>query len=183
MSQPRSPSRNTSSHGLVILNRKSRSFRNRLRHGVHSRDVVLPHESSAAFEALRDLYLARFRPADQPEHDLVETMAIARWRWNRLIAVENKFLDKELRVRSPETANAAEDTSEVEKLASIFERSANRDPTLRLILRYEAHLSRTCASALKQLQTLQGTRPREPHPAAMAIEEMAPGLDRTRIMA
>jgi len=72
------------SKGPTTPEGRARSSQNSLRHGLRSETVVLPHEDRAQFEALRDSYMESFQPADQPQHDLIETMAAARWRLNRL---------------------------------------------------------------------------------------------------
>jgi hypothetical protein len=72
--------------------------------------------------------------------DLVETMAAARWRLNRLLAIETRILKPAL--------------------------SRPAEGVLSLLLRYGARINRAYEQAFKQLQTLQCTRP--PTPPAKA---------------
>ena len=116
---------------------------------VRSKDVVLPHENSEHFEQLRHSYLERFQPADQPERDLVETMASARWRLKRLAVIETRLMDNGLCLRHKELAG---------KFGKI-------DRALSLLLRCEAQINRTYERALQQLQFLQNSRPPAPDPA------------------
>jgi len=153
------------SHGPVTPEGKQKASRNALRHGLNSKIVVLPHESLEDFENLRDSYLARFQPADQPESDLVETMVLARWRLNRLIHIEANILEKEMLLRTDEIEKEGfSNMTPEETLAWCFDRSANHDKSLALLVRYESHLNRTYERAFKQLQTLQSTRPPSPPP-------------------
>ena len=113
------------SKGPVTPEGRARSSQNALRHGLSSAVVVLPHEDRAQFEQLRDSYMESFQPADQPQHDLVETMAAARWRLNRLQEIEAKLFEKEMVLRANEMAKELNEMTEVEKLAWVFDTLAN----------------------------------------------------------
>jgi hypothetical protein len=154
------------STGPVSVAGRARSSRNSLRHGLRSETVVLPHEDRGAFDSLRDSYMESLQPADQPQHDLVETMAAARWRLNRLLGIESTIFEKEMLLSSNIKAMAKEFTemSEVEKLAWVFDRMANQGKSLGTLLRYEARINRTYEQAFKQLQVLQKERPPAPEP-------------------
>ena len=56
---------------------KERSAQNALKHGMHSRSIVLAGESAAAYQQLRDEYLAEHQPQGPTECHLVETMPYA----------------------------------------------------------------------------------------------------------
>lgn len=62
---------------------KARASRNNLRHGLHSRELVIPSgplaESRAQFEALRAAFHADLRPATAYEAELVDRMACCHW--------------------------------------------------------------------------------------------------------
>src|SRR5579862_6383388 len=53
---------------------------------------------------------------------------------------------------------------EQEQLAWTFDHLAHHNKSLQLLIRYEGNLNRTYERALKQLQTLQSTRPPAPEP-------------------
>ena len=72
---------------------KARSGRNAEKHGMYSSAIVLQNESHEDFAILRDSYYQRFRPADQPETDLVDQMVAATWRQRRLGAIESAAYD------------------------------------------------------------------------------------------
>jgi len=143
------------SKGPVTPEGRARSSQNALRHGLSSAVVVLPHEDRSLFEHLRDSYMESFQPTDQPQHDLVETMAAARWRLNRLQEIEAKLLEKEMVLRAKAIAKELTEMTEVEKLAWVFDNLANNGKSLAMLVRYEGSLNRTYERAFKQLQQLQ----------------------------
>jgi len=168
------------SRGPVTPEGRARSSQNALRHGLSSAVVVLPHEDRAQFEYLRDSYMESFQPADQPQHDLIETMAAARWRLNRLQEIEANLFEKEMVLRASEMAKELKEMTEGEKLAWVFDRMANQGKSLAMQIRYEGSLNRTYERAFKQLQQLQNQPQRiqnEPKPpVAQALVPAAPAL-------
>jgi hypothetical protein len=118
------------SQGPVTPEGKAASSQNALRHGLCSAAVVLPGEDPEEFAQHQAAYVKRFRPLDQPERDLVETIAAARWRLKRLMTLEVQLL-------------------QTDDLAA----------ALTIITRYEGQLNRTYDRAFKQLEALQNNRP------------------------
>lgn len=143
------------SKGPVTPEGKARSSCNAVKHGLNSEVVVLPHEDRAAFEHLRAAYMERFHPAGQPEADLVETMASARWRLNRLVAIETRLFEKEMVLHDAEISEQFKEIDAEGKLACVFERCANEGKSLALLMRYEGQINRTYDRAFRQLQALQ----------------------------
>ncbi len=170
------------SKGPVTPNGKARSSRNAIQHGLNSAVVVLPQESRAAFDHLRAAYMDRFHPADQVEADLVETLASARWRLNRLVAIESKLFEKELVLQNREISKNFTEIDDEAKLACVFDHCASEGKSLAMLLRYEGQLNRTYDRAFKQLQILQSTggpaRPQalqnEPKPAPAGAPPAGP---------
>ena len=111
---------------------KARSSQNALKHGLHSKRILLPTESAEEFATFRAALFTQFQPATPLEADLVEILAATLWCLRRIPAVEASLL----------RAHSFED------LVS----------TLSMLLRREAALSRTFYRALKQLHTLQKRR-------------------------
>jgi len=83
------------SHGPVTPEGKTQSAQNALRHGLRSTAVLIPGEDPEEFDRHCAAYLQRFKPADQPERDLVEAIAAARWRLKRLLELEARLLQEE----------------------------------------------------------------------------------------
>src|SRR3974390_1080125 len=77
------------SNGPVTAEGKAISSQNALKHGMFSKQVVLPGEDPEAFERLRADYTRRFRPQGDAEVELVETIAASSWRLKRIIRIEN----------------------------------------------------------------------------------------------
>jgi len=145
------------SKGPVTPEGKARSSRNAIKHGLNSSQVVLEHEDRAAFEAMRQSYLERHRPADQHEADLIETMVSARWRLNRIVTAEAQLFEKEMAARGAELKQRFDNIQPETELACCFEHLAE-GRALSLLLRYEGQLNRTYDRAFKQLQALQADR-------------------------
>ena len=132
------------SKGPVTAQGKARSSRNAIKHGLTAKQVVLDHEDPAEFERHRQSYVDDFHPVGQSEADLVETMAAARWRLNRLFMLEADLFNQEM------AANGS-------KFSDAFKRLAE-SKSLSMYLRYESQLNRTYEKALAQLLTLQFER-------------------------
>src|SRR5580693_5489560 len=84
------------SHGPATPEGKARSAANSRRHGLAAAAIVLPGESAEHFQLLLTDYMDQFHPQTGVEADLVEVMAVARWRLRRLLAVEARLFDLEL---------------------------------------------------------------------------------------
>jgi hypothetical protein len=109
------------SHSVSLIRRtagprtrqgKERSKHNALKHGVFSKQVVLPDESDAEFHALLDGLRNDFQPEGTLEDVLVEKLAALFWRNRRLIIAESaeiqkgvKFLAWDEKQRQQETAH------------------------------------------------------------------------------
>ncbi len=163
------------SHGPTTPQGLTVSSRNALRHGLSASAApalpavspVLPTESAADYQTLLHSYLSEFSPQGLLETELVETMATARWRLRRVSTIETTLLAIEMDRCAEYIDRSFEDRDSPatpdERLAWTFHRVAEK-PSLNLLLRYEATLTRTYARALKQLQQLQSLRDDEELP-------------------
>ncbi|HZZ42613.1 MAG TPA: hypothetical protein VFE58_06725, partial [Tepidisphaeraceae bacterium] len=68
---------------------KRRSSSNSLSHGLFARTIVLPTESPKLYDALKDSLVVRFNPTDTLEFLLIEKIAIACWKLQRLYRAES----------------------------------------------------------------------------------------------
>jgi hypothetical protein len=172
MSQSRSEAariNGAKSKGPITPEGRARSSRNSLRHGLLAEHLLLPHEDQAHYNQVRDSYVESFQPANQPQLDLVETLAAARWRLNRLVGMEATIFEKEMFICRKDMVKQFNNMvkqfnnmSKPEELAWTFDHMANHGKGLQLLLRYEGQLNRTYDRALKQLQSLQKTNPPDP---------------------
>jgi hypothetical protein len=157
------------SRGPVTPEGRAASSRNSLRHGFTARSVVLPTESQEDFQALLDSYTHQFHPRGGVEMDLIQAMAAARWRLQRMCSIETALLSTEIARRNEDIDEEFENMHDVDRLAWVFQKLADHGQTLALLMRYEGALNRSYDRAFKQLLLLQSTRnrtpPNEPKPA------------------
>src|SRR5262249_5217382 len=149
---------------------------NSVRHGLRARAIVLPGESRAEFQALLDSYVHQFKPAGDVERDLVQTLAITRWRLNRLTGVESHMFSTEMVLRRKDADRALKGMEPGDHLAWAFKELADKSNALSVLLRYEGTLTRTYERTFKQLQQLQAARkadsapqPNEPKPPNIRV--------------
>jgi hypothetical protein len=131
---------------------RARSARNAMRHGLTAMSILVPGESQKEFDAHLAGYIQQFQPVHSVEHDLVKTMAVARWRLRRIPAIESNMVVNEIEHGFGDYDELANDH---QRVAYAFDR-CNR--ALSLLTRYESALNRTFERAWKQLQELQKAR-------------------------
>jgi hypothetical protein len=152
------------SHGPVTSEGKARSSANSRRHGLASASILMEGESAEDFQLLRADFLNQFHPQTAVETDLVDVMAIARWRLRRLLAIEAHLFDQEILSRTDEIKyrSKRKPMEQEDRLAFVFQTLGDNGNSLTLLLRYEGSLNRSYDKALKQLLQLQSTRPDPP---------------------
>jgi hypothetical protein len=147
------------SRGPVTPEGKARSAANSRRHGLAAASILVAGESDELFQLLRADFMDQFQPQTAVETDLVDVMAIARWRLRRLLAIEAHLFDREL-VRGQEQIDAEfTDLEPDDRLAWAFQKMSDTGTSLALVIRYEGSLNRSYDKALKHLLLLQSTRP------------------------
>ena len=82
------------STGPVTAAGKAASSQNAMRHGLTSKQIVLPGEDAAQYDELRQDLLATYVPANACEALLVEELATASWRLLRARRQETLILQK-----------------------------------------------------------------------------------------
>jgi len=88
------------SHGPVTPEGKLASSRNSLGHGILSKTIVLEGESNEVFVALLTSYQEEHQPEPPTEQAMIENMAIAHWRHERLWNMETAGLGNTIRRHS-----------------------------------------------------------------------------------
>jgi hypothetical protein len=144
------------SSGPTTPTGKTRSSQNSLKHGLYSKQILLPTESADDYRSLVASYFAHFEPITPLEAELVETLAATRWRLRRLASIEtdlftNHSLEKARHIPADVSTPDA-------RLAWSFKNLADASLAFPLIIRYESTLSRTFDRCLKQLLTMQKRR-------------------------
>src|SRR5918996_6090890 len=82
------------STGPVTPAGKAASSRNSQRHGLTSKQIVMPGENPAEYDALRESLIQQFAPANEVESTLVEEVAAGSWRLARARRHETAILKK-----------------------------------------------------------------------------------------
>ena len=152
------------SRGPVTPEGKARSCANTRRHGLTA-SVLLDGESDTHFKRLLADFMDQFQPQTGVEADLVEMMAISRWRLRRLLGIETHLFDLEMIRRQEQIDADFTGTDHNDRLAFVFQRMSDSGNSLTLLLRYEGSLNRSYDKALKHLLQLQSIRQNRP-PAA-----------------
>jgi hypothetical protein len=120
-----------------------------LTHGFNARQIVLPQESEDGFRALREAYLAEFQPASPRDLELVNLLAAARWRLDRLGSVEVDLYNAAIARQDP-------GTPEKFKFAVAFRALCDESRAFANLDRYSAHLNRNHAAARQALTARRG---------------------------
>src|SRR5580658_4384427 len=148
------------SHGPVTPEGKLASSRNSLRHGILSKTIVLEGESTEAFVALLTSFQEEHQPETPTEQAMIENMAIARWRQERLWKMETAGLGNDIRhPRFP-------DGNDFPTQAFVAFRTLTDDTrALELLNRYEARCDRQFRTSLACFRSLRDER-NAPGPSA-----------------
>jgi hypothetical protein len=151
------------SKGPKTAEGKAASSQNALSHGLTANFTVAGEELQDDFELLLDSYADRYQPADAIEMELVQTLAITRWRLRRIGNLETNLIDNELALSGTDIDKEFSTISADGRLAYVFGKLAEQGKALSLLIRYEGALNRVYDRTLKQLAELQnGPRRNEP---------------------
>jgi hypothetical protein len=146
---------------------KEASSRNSLKHGMTARHTyILECENAGEFKEFLAEHIAIHQPATPPEKELVEQMAIARWRIRRFVSAETVLIDCEI-VRNRDKVEKEFDTLGCGVHVAMAIRSlADESRCLSLMSRYESRHQRTHDKAYAALRELQQSRvpPAQPDP-------------------
>ena len=126
---------------------KSRSSKNGTRHGLLSREAVMPNEDRRTLERLRAYLLTDLAPEGALESLLADRIVACAWRMRRLIRVETIVFEEGRWTWDGEDGG----------LGHSFSRLATKDG-LGILTRYEAAIERGLYRALHELQRLQAER-------------------------
>src|SRR5216683_4625505 len=163
------------SHGPKTPEGKEISSRNAITHGMTARyTFTLATESRGEYEEFLAEHIAIHQPVTAPEKELVDQMAIARWRIRRFVAAETVLFDCEI-IRNQAAINkefAPADTGI--HLAMAIRSLADESRVLSLMSRYESRHQRVHDKAYAALRELQKSRTSQPDPAPAPAPALAP---------
>ncbi len=154
LQQEASRANGAKSRGPVTEEGKKASSQNRRSHGLLSKKIVLEGESQEEFDALLDSYLEEHQPETPTERSLIESMAAARWRQERVWTLETAAMDDQM--RRPRYFEAEEDFASKAYVA--FHTLANAGPSFELLSRYEVRHERQFRAALNTFLGLRAKR-------------------------
>jgi hypothetical protein len=139
--------------GPVTEDGKQASSQNSLNHGFNSKRIVLPGESQEEFDELLASYLDEHQPETPTERTFIENMVIARWRQQRVWALETAGLANEM--RHPRY-HEGEDYDTQAFVA--FRTLAEGSHALELLNRYDTRFERQFRAALTAFLNLRAKR-------------------------
>jgi hypothetical protein len=133
---------------------KAASSRNAGKHFLTSKQVVIPGEDPAAYEACRADLISSLKPANAVEADLVEELAANSWRLKRAHRIETAIL-AEIAANSPDPD------------AAIAKSFLERPKELERLVRYMTSIERAYWRVFNKLEAIQRTRREQEHQAAL----------------
>src|SRR5262245_56956453 len=148
------------SQGPVTPEGKARSAANATRHGLSSTgrlasSVCLTIENREEFAALHQTFITDHAPTTPTEHMIVEEMAVTRWRPQRAWFSEPSLFENQMDRMTDEVEQDYETMDNGTRLTLAFRELAEESPSLHVMHRYEARLSRQFDRCLKRLETMR----------------------------
>lgn len=136
---------------------KLASSLNSLRHGLTGQTVVLPGESTEAFDAFRAKLFQDFAPAGANEELLLQTLCDAQWRLERANTLEANLIALAHFEEIPAHLASIENADQRNALITAhgYEK---REKQIRNLQHQAARLQRTILQALHSLNTAQDLR-------------------------
>jgi hypothetical protein len=134
---------------------KKQSSLNALRHGLTGQIVVMPSEDLAAYRSHLESFTDEYDPQGATEAHLVQALADAAWRLNRIAALETNLLT--LGIASG-THPFTDTSSELKDAMSIVAALESHSKTLANLSMHSQRLSRQFERNVTQLRELQETR-------------------------
>ena len=148
---------------------KANSRRNGLLHGLTAKTCMLDGEDPNGLTDLEDKIREKFKPQDIDEDFLVERMAKARCRYNRIMPLEAGIFNIRLSVdQAPK--EVVEALSQEGQRAWAYLRDANGGNALSKLARYETGLLREYDRSRQELEKLQKIRAARPAPLPLSDE-------------
>jgi hypothetical protein len=126
-------------------------------HHTLARVVLVEGESHSYFDRLLEELEAQFQPATFIEQDLVETMAVSRWRMRRGWAVESAAINHQQRTQPEADVCETNATRTMRAMRQLGENGGYLDA----LDRHETHLDREFHRALNRLLLIRAERNRE----------------------
>ena len=134
---------------------KQRSCLNALRHGLTGQTVVMPAEDLEAYQRHVQSFVNEYHPQGPTETQLVQSLADAAWRLNRVAVLETNLLTHDIVY---EDFPNHESTHEMREAIAIAHALDSHTRALANLSLHGQRLSRQFEKTLALLQQLQSTR-------------------------
>jgi hypothetical protein len=141
------------SHGPATPEGRARSRAARLTHGLTSDQLLIEGESEEQFNALREEYLDEYQPQTRSRFDLVDQLVAARWRHNRVLALQTALIDRQIHHQEPEIRREYDVCDGETRAAIAYQHLIEEGSALESFNRHETRLSAELRRTMKQLDT------------------------------
>ena len=137
---------------------KHKSSLNALRHGFTGQVVVLPTEDRITYFKHTSAFHNEYHPQGPTETHLVQTLADAAWRLNRLRAIEDNLLTIGLMHQENKGRNPHADHPEASTALAIADGTQNHLRQIAILSVHEGRLTRQFTKTLALIKELQAER-------------------------
>lgn len=138
---------------------KARSSRNATRHGLFSRQLLLPGEDAAALLAMREGLLRRLNPRDELERQIVQHYIACAWKLQRLQSAEHEAYMDEIQTMKQQLSEMMPDRAaplpDPETGLVMWRMMQGKGSALERLSRHEQRLWNTMQRCLRDLEKLQ----------------------------
>ena len=134
---------------------KQKSSLNALRHGLTGQIVVMPSEDLASYQRHLKSFTDEYRPEGATEENLVQAIADASWRLNRVAALETNLLTLGMAKEVEILTNQDQPVEQAFATAGALERQSKALANLSI---HSQRLSRQYERTVAQLRQLQNER-------------------------
>jgi hypothetical protein len=147
------------STGPITFEGKRRSSLNALRHGLTGQTIVMPAEDLEAYQAHVRAFMSEHQPQGATEIQLVQSLADAAWRLNRVAVLETNLLTHDIVYDDFPNHESTHEMREAIAIAAALDSHTKALATLSI---HGQRLSRQFERTLALLQKLQSGRRTEP---------------------
>jgi hypothetical protein len=160
------------SRGPITPEGKAASAQNARTHQLTAATVVLTNEDAPVLEDMLATYASHFAPRNPIEADLIEELAVAKWRQRRLWAIESAAIDLEMDVQQQEVDVKYETIDQPTRLALAYKSLNDHSKLLSNLSRYESRHRRAYEKAVAQLENKNGKNEPSPIPEQQPASEI-----------
>ncbi len=155
---------------------KAASSKNARKHGLTSKDALIPEESVKEFQALRTQLGETLQPVGALEEELAERVLMCMWRLRRAYRVETSIYAQKFQEFEGLEGLMIYPVTKDTKLGHIYEMAMT---VIDKVTRHEATYERSMYKALHELERLQKARAGEyvPAPAVADLTIHSPAID------